>query len=61
MATAWPLALCVAFFFGLGYGAFLAADFALVIDVLPSKEDTAKDMAVWHASLVLPQMLATLI
>ena len=58
-ATAWPLALCVAFFFGLGYGAFLAVDYALVLDVLPSAADSAKDLAVWHASLVLPQLMAT--
>ena len=57
-ATAWPLALTVAFF-GLGYGAFLAVDYALVLDVLPSAADSAKDLAVWHASLVLPQLMAT--
>jgi len=45
--------------FGTGNGAFLAVDFAIVLDVLPSVRDSARDMAVWHASLVLPQLLAT--
>jgi len=51
--------LFTACLFGLGYGTFLAIDFALVMDVLPNKEDAAKDLAVYHAALVLPQVLAT--
>ena len=27
--------------------------------MLPSAADSAKDLAVWHASLVLPQLMAT--
>ena len=34
--------------FGVGYGLYLAVDFALVMDVLPRKEDRARDLAVWH-------------
>ena len=45
--------------FGLGFGIFLAVDFAMVLDVLPDPETRAKDLAVWHLSLVLPQFLAT--
>ncbi|HEY3416158.1 MAG TPA: MFS transporter [Armatimonadota bacterium] len=44
--------------FGLGYGAYQAVDWALATDVLPSKEDHAKDMGVWHIALTLPQVLA---
>lgn len=44
--------------FGVGYGAYQAVDWALAIDVLPKGESAAKDMGIWHVSLVLPQMLA---
>ncbi len=43
---------------GMGYGAYYSVDWALVCDVLPSPEDNAKDMAVWHIALVLPQSVA---
>jgi MFS family permease len=45
--------------FGLGYGAYQAVDWALASDVLPSKDDYAKDMGVWHVAFTLPQVLAT--
>jgi Na+/melibiose symporter-like transporter len=48
----------VAALFGLGYGAYMAVDWALGIDVLPAGEDAAKDMGIWHVSMVLPQMIA---
>jgi hypothetical protein len=48
----------VAALFGLGYGAYMAVDWALGIDVLPAGESAAKDMGIWHVSMVLPQMIA---
>jgi MFS family permease len=45
--------------FGLGYGAYEAVDWALASDVLPSMDDYAKDMGVWHVATVLPQVIAT--
>jgi MFS family permease len=53
-----PLILVVATIFGLGYGAYLAVDWALVADVLPSEETFARDMGVWNIGLTLPQVLA---
>ena len=44
--------------FGIGYGAYQAVDWALAIDVLPSGGSAAKDMGIWHVSLVLPQVIA---
>ena len=35
-------------FLGIGFGAYSAVDFALVMDVLPDEKDKAKDLAVWH-------------
>jgi MFS family permease len=44
--------------FGLGFGAYQAVDWALACDVLPDKEKAAaKDMALFHVSLTLPQVL----
>lgn len=45
-------------FFGLGYGAYISVDYALGTDVLPSKSDAAKEMAVWHIAMTLPQSIA---
>jgi len=54
------ISVCLLMFvFGLGYGMFLAVDFALVMDVLPSDADVSRDMAIWHNALVIPQLLAT--
>ena len=47
----------VAGFFGFAYGAYYSVDWALACDVLPNKEDAAKDMAVWHISMTLPQTI----
>jgi len=44
--------------FGVGYGAYQAVDWALAIDVLPQGNSAAKDMGIWHVSLVLPQVIA---
>jgi MFS family permease len=44
--------------FGLGFGAFSVMDWALATDVLPSKDDYAKDMGIWSLALVLPQVIA---
>lgn len=53
------VAFIVAFFFGIGLGTFQSIDFALVMDVLPEEKDKAKDIAVWHQALVLPNAIAT--
>jgi len=44
--------------FGIGYGAYIAVDWALAIDTLPHGEAHAKDMGIWHVALVLPQVIA---
>jgi len=45
-------------FFGLGFGAYTSVDWALGTDVLPSKRNAAKEMAVWHVAMTLPQAFA---
>ena len=58
VTTGFELAVGMSVLFGLGYGAYIAVDWALVSDVLPARADHARDMGVWHAALTLPQVLA---
>jgi len=45
--------------FGVGLGAFLSVDLALVTDVLPNKEDdAAKDLGLFNIASALPQSIA---
>ena len=53
------LAILMGVVFGLGYGAYESVDWALASDVLPSIDDYAKDMGVWHVAMVFPQVIAT--
>ncbi|XP_053392530.1 uncharacterized protein LOC123563862 [Mercenaria mercenaria] len=57
--SAFYIAIVTAFCFGVGFGSFQSVDFALVMDVLPQEKDKAKDIAVWHQALILPNALAT--
>jgi MFS family permease len=43
---------------GLGFGAYIAVDLALVADVLPSHGDTAKDLGVLNIAGALPFSIA---
>lgn len=53
-----PYIFVVSAIFGLAFGAYLSVDWALGCDVLPNKEEAAaKDMAVWHIAMVLPQTI----
>jgi MFS family permease len=62
LAQSLTFVFCVAVAYGIGNGAYTAVDWALALDVLPSKEDAAaKDMGIWHVSLVLPQIVGPLI
>jgi len=47
--------------FGLGYGAYQSVDWALVADVLPSKERYARDMGIWNIAVTIPQVMAFVI
>ena len=53
-----PWIFVVGALFGVGYGAYQAADWALAVDVLPPGDSAGKDMGIWHVALVLPQVLA---
>lgn len=50
--------MSLAILFGFGYGAYQSADWALVSDVLPSRDELGKDMGVWSSSVTSVQVLA---
>ncbi len=56
-----PIILAAGAIFGLGYGAYISVDWALVADVLPSRKNHARDMGVWNISQSLPQVIAPVI
>lgn len=58
LSRSFEATVVLAALFGLGYGAYYSVDWALACDVLPNQEDAAKDMAVWHIALTLPQSIA---
>jgi len=56
-----PIVLAAGAIFGLGYGAYISVDWALVADTLPSRRNYARDMGVWNISQSLPQVIAPVI
>jgi Na+/melibiose symporter-like transporter len=51
------LIIPVTLVYAAAYGAYQAADWALALRVLPSRDAAGKDMGIWHVSMVLPQVL----
>ena len=51
------LVVVLGIIFGLGYGAYGSVDWAMASDVLPSADDHARDMGVWHVADTLPQVI----
>jgi MFS family permease len=43
---------------GLGFGMYFAVDLALVVDVLPAKDDAAKDLGVFNMASAVPFSIA---
>lgn len=60
-APTWTGALLGAAVLGIGYGAYLAVDFALLTQVLPHAESRGKDLGVINVANSLPQVIAPLI
>jgi MFS family permease len=60
-APTWAGAITGATVLGIGFGAYLAVDFALITQVLPSALDRGKDLGVINIANSLPQVLAPLI
>jgi len=60
-APTWPGALIGASVLGIGFGCYLAVDFALITEVLPTALSRGKDLGVINIANSLPQVLAPLI
>jgi MFS family permease len=60
-APTWPGALIGASVLGIGFGCYLAVDFALITQVLPTALNRGKDLGVINIANSLPQVLAPLI
>lgn len=60
-APTWAGAIIGATVLGIGFGAYLAVDFALITQVLPTALDRGRDLGVINIANSLPQVLAPLI
>lgn len=60
VATSVPMAFACAGIAGIGWGAFVTADWALATAVLPAR-DMATAMGIWNVATTLPQVVAPLI
>ncbi len=60
-APTWTGALIGASVLGIGFGAYLAVDFALITEVLPTALNRGKDLGVINIANSLPQVIAPLI
>jgi len=54
----WTSAMGAAVLFGLGFGAYLAVDQALITQVLPAARDRAKDLGIINIAIVGPAAIA---
>ena len=57
----WNAALAAAVLYGLGYGAYIAVDQALITQVLPKAHDRAKDLGIINIAIVCPCAIGPLI
>ncbi len=57
----WYGVLAGAVVLGIGFGAFLAVDFAILTEVLPAPADRGKDLGVINIANSLPQVLAPVV
>jgi MFS family permease len=57
----WTASLVAAVLYGLGYGAYIAVDQALITQVLPAARDRAKDLGIINIAIVCPGAIGPLI
>lgn len=61
LAPGWPALVAAYALFGLGAGAHTAVDFALMTELLPSRDRPARDLAILNLSNIAPQVAAPLL
>ncbi len=59
--TAQPVVFALGVAYGIGYGLYYAVDWALAMDTLPNKSQSAKDMGLFHIALTFPQAVVPFI
>jgi MFS family permease len=55
--TQQSLVITLAVIYGLGYGLYLAVDWALACDTIPDRAKAAKDMGLFHVAQTLPNSI----
>ena len=60
LASSWPAIVAAYALFATGAGAHTAVEFALMIDILPSPDRTARDLGILNLSNIVPQIVAPL-
>ena len=60
LAPSWPHAVLAYTVFALGAGGYTAVEFALMVDILPSRDRKARDLGVLNLSNIAPQIGAPL-
>ncbi|MGH2487077.1 MAG: MFS transporter, partial [Ktedonobacterales bacterium] len=50
-----------AVFFGMGFGAYTSVDWALATDVLPPTDEAGKNMGIWSAAGIIPQVIGVVL
>ncbi len=61
LAETWQAAVGAAVLFGVGFGAYLAVDQALITQVLPAARDRAKDLGIINIAIVCPAAIGAVI
>jgi len=61
LSPTWSASLVAAVLYGLGYGAYIAVDQALITQVLPAARDRAKDLGIINIAIVCPGAIGPLI
>ncbi|HEY5845410.1 MAG TPA: MFS transporter [Microlunatus sp.] len=61
LVPTWPGTLASAGLLGGGFGVYLAVDLALITEVLPSVEDSGRDLGIVNIALTLPQTFAPVV
>lgn len=61
LVPSWPVTVGAAIAVGTGFGTFLAVDLAVIASVLPSADDTGRDLGIFAIATATPQVLAPLL
>ncbi len=58
LVPVWPMVVLAAIVLGAGFGAFTAVDYAVMTEVLPTAEDSGRDLGVINVAASLPQVFS---